>query len=578
MYLEYFGLTEKPFQITPDPRFLYMSRRHRDGFAHLLYGADEAGGFVLLTGEVGTGKTTLYRSALESITDNVRIALILNPKQSPLELIASICDELQVTYPKEVTSIKALIDRLNLYLLKAYGQGQRTVVVIDEAQNLTSEVLEQVRLLTNLEVSTQKLLQIILIGQPELQTMLNLPELRQLSQRITARFHLTPLTREETGEYIAHRLKIAGVTREVFTKSAVREIYKLSGGIPRLINTLSERSLIGAYGANLPLIKKDIVQNAAAEVMGKAKVNKASFSLGWPALSAMAVALLAVMLGIWGTFIGNKTPINDAQANIVKESSVNSDAQIASPSNVEQKQNKPITEVTNNNTVAPVIRDQQTLAAAESLTLATLLQSTSAQADTYSAFINLFALWERDYSAYSGETACTRAIKAGMRCIFGRGDIGEVVKYNRPAVLELNNNAQQVLFAVMHKAGENKAHLKISDKDVVVSLDELEQAWSGSYIVLWKPPFPENESLAEGYVGPDVLWLRHQLDQIEGKKQAEYSADNLKFNADLTQRVKEFQLDRGIKADGIVGRETFIELVNVNEASQVPKLLISDKG
>jgi len=308
MYLEYFGLTEKPFQITPDPRFLYMSRRHHDGFAHLLYGADEAGGFVLLTGEVGTGKTTLYRSALESITDNVRVALILNPKQSPLELIASICDELQVVYPKQVTSIKALIDRLNLYLLKAYGQGQRTVVVIDEAQNLTSEVLEQVRLLTNLEVSTQKLLQIILIGQPELQTMLNLPELRQLSQRITARFHLTPLTREETGEYIAHRLKIAGVTREVFTKSAVREIYKLSGGIPRLINTLSERSLIGAYGANLPLIKKDIVQSAAAEVLGKSKVAKTGFTLDWPMLSAITIALLVIGLGLWGTVISDKTP------------------------------------------------------------------------------------------------------------------------------------------------------------------------------------------------------------------------------------------------------------------------------
>ncbi len=564
MYLEYFGLTEKPFQITPDPRFLYMSRRHRDGFAHLLYGADEAGGFVLLTGEVGTGKTTLCRSALESITDNVRVALILNPKQSPLELVASICDELQITYPKQVSSIKALIDRLNLYLLKAYAQGQRIVVVIDEAQNLTSEVLEQVRLLTNLEVSTQKLLQIILIGQPELQTMLNLPELRQLSQRITARFHLTPLTREETGEYIAHRLKIAGVTREVFTKSAVREIYKLSGGIPRLINTLSERSLIGAYGANLPLVKKDIVQNAAMEVMGKSKVNKAAFSFGWPAISAIAVALLAVILGIWGALLSDKSAITEAQANIVKQSSVDKQEQTQVP----QQTLSP----------APVVRKQNETDVVVQDTLANVLVSYSDKADTFSAFANLFSLWDRDYSAYSGDTACTRAIKAGMRCIFGRGDITDIVKYNRPAVLELKNNEQQVLFAVLHKAGENKAQLRVFDKDIEVSLDELEQAWSGSYIVLWKPPFPENESLAEGYVGPDVLWLRHQLDEIEGNKQAEYSADNLKFNADLVARVKEFQTKRGIKADGIVGRETFIELVNVSETATVPKLLVSNKG
>jgi len=564
MYLEYFGLTEKPFQITPDPRFLYMSRRHRDGFAHLLYGADEAGGFVLLTGEVGTGKTTLCRSALESITDNVRVALILNPKQSPLELVASICDELQITYPKQVSSIKALIDRLNLYLLKAYAQGQRIVVVIDEAQNLTSEVLEQVRLLTNLEVSTQKLLQIILIGQPELQTMLNLPELRQLSQRITARFHLTPLTREETGEYIAHRLKIAGVTREVFTKPAVREIYKLSGGIPRLINTLSERSLIGAYGANLPLIKKDIVQNAAMEVMGKSKVNKAAFSFGWPAISAMAVALLAVILGIWGTLLSDKSAITDAQANVVKESSIDKEEL----NQVPQQKLSP----------APVVRKPNKTDVVPQDTFANVLGSYSDKADTFSAFANLFSLWDRDYSAYSGDTACTRAIKAGMRCIFGRGDIADIVKYNRPAVLELKNNKQQVLFAVLQKAGANKAQLRVFDKDIDVSLGELEQAWSGSYIVLWKPPFPENESLAEGYVGPDVLWLRHQLDEIEGNQQAEYSADNLKFNADLVARVKQFQTKRGIKADGIVGRETFIELVNVSETVTVPKLLVSNKG
>ncbi len=566
MYLEYFGLTEKPFQITPDPRFLYLSRRHRDGFAHLLYGADEAGGFVLLTGEVGTGKTTLCRSALESITDNVRIALILNPKQSPLELVASICDELQVTYPKQVRSIKALIDRLNLFLLKAYGQGQRIVVVIDEAQNLTSEVLEQVRLLTNLEVSTQKLLQIILIGQPELQTMLNLPELRQLSQRITARFHLTPLTREETGEYIAHRLKIAGVTREVFTKSAVREIYKLSGGIPRLINTLSERSLIGAYGANLPLIKRDIVQNAAMEVMGKSKPNKAAFSLSWPAISAVAVALLAVILGIWGTLLSDKPAIKDVQANIVKEAPL-----VANDSDVTNLSNNPAE-------VAPVIRNSQPIESNSKATFAEELLAYANKADTFSAFANLFALWDRDYSAYTGDTACTRAIKAGMRCIFGRGGIEDIIKYNRPAVLELKNTEQQVLFAVLNKADENKARLKIFDKNIDATLDELEQAWSGSYIVLWKPPFPENESLAEGYIGPDVLWLRHQLDAIEGKQQAEYSEDNLKFNASLASRVKQFQVERGLKADGIVGRETFIELVNVSESSVVPKLLTGNKG
>ena len=565
MYLEYFGLAEKPFQITPDPRFLYLSRRHRDGFAHLLYGADEAGGFVLLTGEVGTGKTTLCRSALESITDNVRIALILNPKQSPIELVASICDELQVVYPKNVSSLKALIDRLNLYLLKAYGQGQRIVVVIDEAQNLTSEVLEQVRLLTNLEVSTQKLLQIILIGQPELQTMLDMPELRQLSQRITARFHLTPLTREETGEYIAHRLKIAGVTREVFTKQAVNEIYKLSRGIPRLINTLSERSLIGAYGANLPMIKKDIVSNAAVEVLGKSSRKKNTLSIGWPAIGGIAVALIAVALGLWGVLLSDKPAMSNAQAKPI----------------IEQAEKKTVaTEESNNNQITasqatPVIRNQPD---STSSTFAQVLINQSSKADTFSAFANLFSLWQRDYSAYTGETACTRAIKAGMRCIFGRGEISDLIKFNRPAVLELQNAKQEVVFVVLHKADNDKLEIKVFDENIEATPQELQQSWSGNYIVLWKPPFPENESLAEGFVGPDVLWLRHQLDQIEGKKKAEYSADNLKFNSTLAERVTQFQVKQGLKADGIVGRETFIELVNVSESGVVPKLIPTTKG
>ena len=555
MYLEYFGLAEKPFQITPDPRFLYLSRRHRDGFAHLLYGADEAGGFVLLTGEVGTGKTTLCRSALESITDNVRIALILNPKQSPIELVASICDELQVAYPKNVTSLKALIDRLNLYLLKAYGQGQRIVVVIDEAQNLTAEVLEQVRLLTNLEVYTQKLLQIILIGQPELQTMLDKPELRQLSQRITARFHLTPLTREETDEYIAHRLKIAGVSREIFTKQATREIYKLSRGIPRLINTLSERALIGAYGANLPMIKKDIVKNAAVEVLGKKTKSKQKLSLGWPAIGGIAVVLIAIILGLWSMLLLNDSPSGNVQAKTDDQP-------------IEQK-------VTVVPELKPLPKVQPQVVKSS---FSEQLISQSGKADTYSAFTNLFSLWQRNYHAYTGETACTRAIKAGMRCIFGQGEITDILQYNRPAVLELQNTKQKIVFAVLHKVNGDKLQLKVADKDIQATKQEVQQAWSGNYIVLWKPPFADNESLAEGFVGPDVLWLRHQLDHIEGKKKAEYSADNLKFNSVLADRVTQFQIKRGLKADGIVGRETFIELINVSDTSVVPKLMPTDKG
>ena len=540
-----------------------MSRRHRDGFAHLLYGADEAGGFVLLTGEVGTGKTTLCRSALASITENVRVALILNPKQSAIELVASICDELQISYPKNVRSLKALIDRLNLYLLKAYGQGQRIVVVIDEAQNLTFEVLEQIRLLTNLEVSTQKLLQIILIGQPELQTMLSRPELRQLAQRITARFHLTPLTRDETGEYIVHRLKVAGVSREIFTKSAIREIYRLSSGIPRLINTLCERALIGAYGANLPLIKKDIVSTAAEEVLGKSVPRRMEFS--WLGASLVTAAVLIVAVGLWGVLLNKNDQINSTVAN-----AANSELPVK-PNNVEK--NRPVVTVPSPVSSVPAAALQATVS-----TFRELINNNADMADTASAFSSLFNLWSRDYSAYSGKTACTKANNAGMRCIFGQGELDLLALYNRPAVIEIRATDDSLVYAVLHEINSDQAKITINAAETQVALMELEQVWTGNYVIFWKPPFPTNESLAKGFIGPDVLWLRHQLDQIEGKQKAEYSADNLQFDDQLAARVTAFQQRQGLKADGIVGRETFIALANVDANNTAPKLTQASKG
>jgi len=230
MYLKHFNLTERPFSITPDPRFLYMSARHREALAHLLYGLGEGGGFVQLTGEVGTGKTTICRCLLEQVPDNVDLALVLNPKVTGAELIATVCDELGIEYPAGTTSIKTLTDLLNRYLLDAHARGQRTVLIIDEAQNLSTEVLEQVRLLTNLETATQKLLQIVLIGQPELRDLLARNELRQLAQRVTARYHLEPISRGETAAYIRHRLQICGTSRSLFNKRAMDRIHELSGG------------------------------------------------------------------------------------------------------------------------------------------------------------------------------------------------------------------------------------------------------------------------------------------------------------------------------------------------------------
>ncbi|MFE0501878.1 AAA family ATPase [Lysobacter soli] len=293
MYLEHYGLIEPPFSITPDPRFVFLSERHRDALAHLLFGITQGGGggFVQLTGEVGTGKTTLCRLLLEQVPENTRVALVLNPRVTPVELLESICEELHIELEGRRGSTKALVDALNIYLLDAYAQGLRVVLVIDEAQNLSVEALEQVRLLTNLETPTQKLLQIVLLAQPELRAMLAREDMRQLAQRITARFHLTPLDASETGEYLRHRYRVAGGTRFPFDASAVKRIHVHSGGVPRLINVIAERSLLAGFAHDVPMLDARWVDRAAAEVL-PARVRR---TRRWLFAVPVAALLLASM-------------------------------------------------------------------------------------------------------------------------------------------------------------------------------------------------------------------------------------------------------------------------------------------
>ncbi len=289
MYLSFFGLNEKPFAITPDPRYLYLSERHAEALAHLLYGINEAGGFVQLTGEVGTGKTTTIRSLLAQTPKNAEVALILNPRMNAAEFLLTICEEIGIGVPDHAEgSLKDLVDILNDYLLKAHAAGRRVVLVVDEAQNLSTEVLEQVRLLTNLETNTQKLLQIILIGQPELRELLDRNELRQLAQRITGRYHLDPLSADETAAYVRHRLRVAGATTDMFTGPGLAEVYRLSGGVPRVINVIADRALLGAYTQDRHRVVGSLVREAATEVFGR---QFAPAWLPWAGAAAAAVAL-----------------------------------------------------------------------------------------------------------------------------------------------------------------------------------------------------------------------------------------------------------------------------------------------
>ncbi|WP_440055284.1 ExeA family protein [Pseudoalteromonas sp. T1lg65] len=267
MYLRYFGLTEKPFSIAPNPEFLFLSERHKEALAHLTYGLGDAGGFVLLTGEVGTGKTTVTRSMLAQLPESTQVAFILNPALSELELLATLCDELKITYDAQHATLKSLTDVIKARLLENHQGGGHTMLIIDEAQHLAPEVLEQLRLLTNLETDHKKLLQIVLVGQPELQQLLQRNELRQLAQRITARYHLLPLTEPQVFAYIQHRLQKAGCQQALFHHDAVAYIHQVTSGIPRLINLLADRCLLGAYSSSQTQVSKEIAVQAAKEAL-----------------------------------------------------------------------------------------------------------------------------------------------------------------------------------------------------------------------------------------------------------------------------------------------------------------------
>ncbi len=304
MYAPFFGLAQEPFSIAPDPRYLFMSERHREALAHLTYSLSCHGGFVLLTGEVGTGKTTICRCFLEQMPQHCNVAYIFNPKLDAVELLQAICEEFHVAprarEPGEPPTVKSLLDPLNAFLLQAHAQGRDNVLIVDEAQNLSPEVLEQLRLLTNLETPERKLLQIILIGQPELRDIVARPQLEQFAQRVVARFHLTALTERETAQYVRHRLEVAGLSRVLpFDRAALREVHRQSRGIPRRINLLCDRALLGAYARARGTVSARTVAHAAAEITGQPA--PARWHAARPALVAGAgvLALAALGAGAW---------------------------------------------------------------------------------------------------------------------------------------------------------------------------------------------------------------------------------------------------------------------------------------
>jgi general secretion pathway protein A len=545
MYLSFFGLNEKPFAITPDPRYLYLSERHAEALAHLLYGINEAGGFVQLTGEVGTGKTTIVRSLLAQTPKNAEIALILNPKMTAPEFLLTICEELGIGVPDSALgSLKDLVDILSEYLLRAHAAGHRVVLVVDEAQNLSPEVLEQVRLLTNLETTTQKLLQIILIGQPELRELLGRVELRQLAQRITGRYHLNPLSHDETAAYVLHRLRVAGATTDIFPPQALNAVFSLSQGVPRVINVICDRALLGAYSLDRHRVTASLVRSAAAEVFGR------RFTPDWlPWAVTAGVALL--LSGV--TFVAWKA--QPWRTRTVAVASSPAPARAADGS------------------ALPVALASAPRAEPKSPALAQLLGQHLAETDTDSAFGKLFDLWGAKYQP-SGTDPCTQAAGLGLACIAERGSFGQLRLYNHPAILLLHDGAGGTHQVVLSALDDEQAHLEVGGGGQAVSLGELSRYWLGDFVMLWRPASSPVKALSSGMRGPQVRWLRQSLQRVRGVHSDATVSDV--FDAELAGEVREFQRLHQLAVDGIAGVQTQIALASAIAGSDAPLLSAAD--
>jgi general secretion pathway protein A len=568
MYLKHFNLTERPFSITPDPRFLYMSDRHREALAHLLYGLGEGGGFVQLTGEVGTGKTTICRCLLEQVPGNVDVALVLNPKVTAVELIATVCDELGVAYPPETHSIKILTDVLNRHLLEAHARGRYTVLIIDEAQNLSLEALEQVRLLTNLETPTRKLLQIILIGQPELRELLAREEMRQLSQRVTARYHLEPIAQEDIGSYIQHRLQICGISHIVFNKRAVDLIRRLSGGIPRLINVLCDRALLGAYVEGKSQVDRDTAKKAAREVLAEEAELPADRRWMVPALVSLAGGLLAAAvyflhpvqwLDIRTALFGGRedAPPTGAAPPAARPSLSRAPGDIKGPPDVSVIPPGTGESASRSSGLQPESSADELLAAAD-------------RASYRGAWTSLLALWSIVLPEEVKPDFCKFVYSNGMRCSFDTGTWADLRFYDRPVILKLATDTGEQLPVVLRRLDDALAELVIGDRSYNVPIEQLDHYWHGDYILLLRAPPGGSMYMNAGSSGPDVGWLREQLGRAQGVDMS--AANPMYFDASLRQQVMDFQRSNGLAVDGVVGKNTIIQLNSRSGSPGIPKL------
>jgi len=552
LYQDHFGIRENPFSIIPDPNYLFMSQRHQEALAHLAYGISGHGGFVLLTGEVGTGKTTICRALIENLPEGADLALILNPKLSEPELLAAICDEMRISYPADTTSLKVFFDLINDHLLDAHARGRNPVLMIDEAQNLTNPVLELIRLLTNLETHEKKLLQIILVGQPELNQILAQPAQRQTAQRISARYHLMPLTLSECRRYINHRLAVAGLEDNVFSPSASKAIFKSARGIPRLINSICDRSLLAAYVKGHNQIGKKLAKSAADEVFGTQAVPSKTSVWG-----SLCLVLVSVGLLMWVGLDPYKTGIKDKLVHVAD----------------------PILPVTP--TEKPVVQaeeaDTENKAEGEDIskTEGTFLDHMIQAGTPDRAFQNLFSIWQHDFSKLKGLSPCEKAKLAGLSCGQGQTDIAGLKAINRPVVASFvmpdGEHIFGVITSIVNSANGEQITIEFAQRSLTLNSNAFSLRWPGDFLVLWKANPNISRPLTFGQQGKDVQELRRVL-ALSGYADGQYDLlgkGSLFFGPSLREKLRVFQSEHGLSVDGTATPETLMRITGVAETTAV---------
>ncbi len=545
MYVSFFGLQGNPFSIAPDPRYLYMSERHREALAHLLYGVGGGGGFVLLTGEIGAGKTTVCRCFLEQVPAGCQVAYIFNPKLTVIELLQSVCDEFAIAVPVAApgaATVKTYIDLLNTHLLTSHAQGRHCVLIIDEAQNLSAEVLEQLRLLTNLETNERKLLQIILIGQPELRGMLAGAGLEQLAQRVIARYHLGALTAAETAAYVAHRLAVAGRQGGLpFDAAALRCIHRLSAGVPRRINLLADRALLGAYAGGQAVVGRRGVVQAAREVFDDAAPRP---RWRWLAAGAATAALL-VGVGLWSLpalrWGGGAAPAERAAS--------------ATPAGAVRAASAALPQA---NAPARSASAFGGLPVSDLPPLATDAALALLPRDEPAAWRELATLWGVEAAALADADPCLALRARQLRCHRATGGtLAQLRQFDRPVWLVLHAHDGASRLARLVRLDDTQATLAAGTQVLRVPLDLLARGWRGEFATLWRPPAGYAEPLQPGARGPVVDALARGLAAL---RQDPAPAQGQVLAGPLAEWLAAFQVAQSLRLDGIAGPTTFMQL------------------